>query len=132
MAGTSIMAGICTFSYPSSYPTENVGDSPYPYPYPVNAGFPSKRGRIRTIPTKTGLFAISTRNPIPISIHTSLFIFFLFSLTQKPIHVPTLHTPLTSTLYFILFYFILFIYISLIHFFSHLTFTHGTHTSLIS
>ena len=40
MAGTGIMAGICTSPYPSPYPTEKVGDSPYPYPYPVNAGIP--------------------------------------------------------------------------------------------
>jgi len=34
--------------YPSPYPIEKVGDSPYPYPYPVpvNAGIPVK--------TKTG------------------------------------------------------------------------------
>ena len=38
MAGTSIMAGICT----SPYPTEKVGDSPYPYP--VNAEIPVKTG----------------------------------------------------------------------------------------
>ena len=42
MAGTGIMAGICTSSYPSPspypYPTEKVGDSPYPYP--VNVGIP--------------------------------------------------------------------------------------------
>ena len=44
MAGTGIMAGICTSPYPSPYPTEKVGDSPYPYPYPVNAGFPVKTG----------------------------------------------------------------------------------------
>ena len=37
MAGTGIMAGICTSPYSSPYPTEKVGDSPYPYPYPVNA-----------------------------------------------------------------------------------------------
>ena len=36
MAGTGIMAGICT----SPYPIEKVGDSPYPYPYPVNAEIP--------------------------------------------------------------------------------------------
>jgi len=40
MAGTGIMAGICT----SLYPTEKVGDSPYPYPYPVNAGIPRQNG----------------------------------------------------------------------------------------
>ena len=40
MAGTSIMAGICTSPYSSPYPTEKVGDSPYPYSYPVNAGIP--------------------------------------------------------------------------------------------
>jgi len=40
MAGTGIMAGICT----SPYPTEKVGDSPYPYPYPVNAGIPRQNG----------------------------------------------------------------------------------------
>ena len=44
MAGTGIMAGICTSPYPSPYPTEKVGDSPYPYPYPVNEGFPVKTG----------------------------------------------------------------------------------------
>jgi len=40
------MAGICTSPYPSSYPTEKVGDSPYPYPYsyPVNAGIPRQNG----------------------------------------------------------------------------------------
>jgi len=32
------MAGICASPYPSSYPIEKVGDSPYSYPYPVNAG----------------------------------------------------------------------------------------------
>jgi len=51
MVGTGIMAGICTSPY-SSYP--------YPYSYPVNAGFPSKRRQIRTIPTGVGLFVIST------------------------------------------------------------------------
>jgi len=40
MAGTGIIADICT----SSYPTEKVGDSPYPYPYPVNAGIPRQNG----------------------------------------------------------------------------------------
>jgi len=42
MAGTNIVAGICTSPYPSPYPTEKVWDSPYPYPYPypVNAGIP--------------------------------------------------------------------------------------------
>jgi len=30
------MAGICTSPYPSPYPIEKVGDSPYP----VNAGIP--------------------------------------------------------------------------------------------
>ena len=44
MAGTGIMAGICTSPYPSPYPTEKVGDSPYPYPYPVNAGIPRQNG----------------------------------------------------------------------------------------
>ena len=42
MAGTGIMAGICTFPYPSPYPTEKVGDPPYPYP--VNAGIPRQNG----------------------------------------------------------------------------------------
>jgi len=42
MAGMGIMAGICTFPYPSPYPTEKVGDSPYPYP--VNAGIPRQNG----------------------------------------------------------------------------------------
>jgi len=40
MAGTGIMAGICT----SPYPTEKVGDSPYPYSYPVNAGISRQNG----------------------------------------------------------------------------------------
>ena len=44
MAGTSIMAGIYTSSYPSPYPIEKVGDSPYPYPNPVNAGLPRQNG----------------------------------------------------------------------------------------
>ena len=44
MAGTGIMASICTSPYPSSYPTEKVGDSPYPYPYPVNARIPHQNG----------------------------------------------------------------------------------------
>ena len=44
MAGTGIMAGICTSPYPSPYPIEKVGDSPYPYPYPVNAGIPRQNG----------------------------------------------------------------------------------------
>jgi len=38
------MAGICTSAYPSPYPIEKVGDSPYPYPYPVNAGIPRQNG----------------------------------------------------------------------------------------
>jgi len=67
MAGTGIMAGIFT----STYPTEKVGDSPYPYPYLVNAGIPRQngdgfgqypRGRVRTIPTGTDLFAISIKD----------------------------------------------------------------------
>jgi len=44
MAGTGIMAGICTSPYPSPYPTEKVGDSPYPYSYPVNAGILHQNG----------------------------------------------------------------------------------------
>ena len=40
MAGTGIMAEICT----SPSPTEKVGDSPYPYPYPVNAEIPRQNG----------------------------------------------------------------------------------------
>jgi len=44
MAGTCIMAGICTFPYPSPYPTEHVGDFPYPYVYPVNAGILRQNG----------------------------------------------------------------------------------------
>jgi len=40
MAGTCIMAGICT----SPYPTEKVGDFPYSYPYPVNAGILRQNG----------------------------------------------------------------------------------------
>ena len=44
MAGTGIMADICTSPYPSPYPTEKVGDSPYPYPYPVNARIPHQNG----------------------------------------------------------------------------------------
>jgi len=46
MAGTGIMMGICTSSYPCPYPIEKVTDSPcpYPYPFPVNAGFSVKTG----------------------------------------------------------------------------------------
>ena len=44
MAGTGIMAGICTSPYSSPYPTEKVEDSPYPYPYPVNAGISRQNG----------------------------------------------------------------------------------------
>ena len=44
MAGTGIMAVICTSPYPSPYPIEKVGDSPYPYPYPVNAKIPCQNG----------------------------------------------------------------------------------------
>jgi len=61
MAGTGIMAGICTSPYPSPYPTEKVGDSPYPYPYPypVNAGIPVKTGTGSDNTHGTSLFAIS-------------------------------------------------------------------------
>jgi len=44
MAGTNIMAGICTSSYPSPYLTEKVGDSPYPYSCSVNAGILRQNG----------------------------------------------------------------------------------------
>ena len=44
MAGTGIIADICTSPYPSPYPTEKVGDSSYPYPYTVNAGIPRQNG----------------------------------------------------------------------------------------
>jgi len=44
MAGTGIMARICTFSYSSPYPIEKVRDSPYPYPNLVNAGIPRQNG----------------------------------------------------------------------------------------
>jgi len=40
MMGMGIMAGICISPYPSPYPTEKVGDSPYP----VNAGIPHQNG----------------------------------------------------------------------------------------
>ena len=93
MAGTGIMAGICTSSHPSPYPTKKVGDSPYPYP--VNAGdSPSKRGRVRTIPTRTGLFAIYNKRN-----RCEMFFFFLqitllpnigvryFPLRRAPIHL---------------------------------------------
>jgi len=54
------MTGICTSPYPSPYPIEKVGDFWYTYPYSINAGdSPSKRERVRAIPTGTGLFAIS-------------------------------------------------------------------------
>jgi len=42
MAGTSIMARICTSPSPSPYPIEKIGDSPYPYP--VNVGIPRQNG----------------------------------------------------------------------------------------
>ena len=38
------MVGICSSPYPSPFPTEKIGDSPYPYPYPVNAGIPRQNG----------------------------------------------------------------------------------------
>jgi len=48
MAGMSIIVGLCRSPYPSAYPIEKVGDSPYPYPYPypypVNAGIPHQNG----------------------------------------------------------------------------------------
>jgi len=44
MAGTNIMAEICTSPYTSSYRTEKVRDFPYPYPYPVNARIPRQNG----------------------------------------------------------------------------------------
>jgi len=44
MAGTGIMAGICTSPYPSPYPIEKIGDFSYPYPYPVNARIPCQNG----------------------------------------------------------------------------------------
>ena len=34
------MAGIYTSPYPSPYPIEKVGDSPYSYSYPINTGIP--------------------------------------------------------------------------------------------
>ena len=73
MAETSIMTRICISPYPSPYPTEKVGDFPYPYPYPVNAGILRQngdgfgqypRGRVRAIPTGTGLFALSNPSRI--------------------------------------------------------------------
>jgi len=36
------MARICTSPYPSPYPIEKIGDSPYPYP--VNSGIPRQNG----------------------------------------------------------------------------------------
>jgi len=44
MAGTDIMAGICTSPYSSPYPIEKVGNSPYPYSYPGNAGISRQNG----------------------------------------------------------------------------------------
>jgi len=57
MTGTGIMAGINT----SLSPIEKIGDSLYPYPSQCG-NFPSKRWQIRTIPTVTGLCAISNYN----------------------------------------------------------------------
>ena len=56
MAETGIMSGICTSTYSSPYPIEKVRDSSYPF----NAGISIKTEQIRTILTKTDLFAIST------------------------------------------------------------------------
>jgi len=42
MAGTSIMAGICT-SHPHTQ-LKKIGDSSYPYPYPVNVGISHQNG----------------------------------------------------------------------------------------
>jgi len=44
MAGTGIMAGICTSPYSSPYLIEKFGNFPYPYPYPVNAGITRQNG----------------------------------------------------------------------------------------
>ena len=38
------MAGIYSSPFPSPYPIEKIGDSPYPYPYSVNAGIPRQNG----------------------------------------------------------------------------------------
>jgi len=77
MAGTCIMTGICTFPYPSPYPTEKVGDSPYPYPYPypVNAGIPRQNGDgFRQYPRgRVYLPSLHTH------VYESIFLFFIFT-----------------------------------------------------
>jgi len=52
MAGTGIMAGICT----SPYPIEKVGDSPYPYPLGVAMRVgPARLGPARIRPAQRRL-----------------------------------------------------------------------------
>ena len=85
MAGTSIMAGICTSPYLSPYPIEKVGDSPYPYA--VNVGIPRQngdefgqysRGRVCNIPGApllgpqrlSGYYSPMHPNPSPFSVHS--------------------------------------------------------------
>ena len=60
MAGTGIMAGICTSPYPSPYPTKKSRGFSIPILIPSQCGdSPSKREQVRAIPTGTDLFAIS-------------------------------------------------------------------------
>ena len=60
MAETGIMAGICT-SHTHPHTQLKKSGFPIPIPIPSQCGdSPSKRRRVRAIPTGTGLFAIST------------------------------------------------------------------------
>jgi len=76
MTWTGIMAGICTSSYPSLYPIEKVGDSPYP----VNAGIPCQNGDVfRQYPQKRVYLTSLNKTllNLNITILGSLFSYFL-------------------------------------------------------
>jgi len=59
MAGTGIMVGICT-SHTHPHTQLKKSGIPHTHTHTSQCGdSPSKRGRVRAIPTGTGLFAIS-------------------------------------------------------------------------
>jgi len=107
--GTGIMVGMCTSPYPSPYPIEKVGDSPYPYPYLVNARIPRQnedgfgqypRGRVylpslhsvlETIELQTSLGGpvlttrrISSSSPMTLSQPADATIFMLGGTHARP------------------------------------------------
>jgi len=78
MAEMGIMAGIYTSSYPSPYPIEKFGDSPYPIPIPSQCGdSPSKQRRVRAIPTRTSLLVISSNRGIVVKFENFLTFLYL-------------------------------------------------------